>query len=130
MPALNAQAAAEIYRPAVLIPPPLLLSVSGGDRGAILHGSTQQLVSTDNPAVAGEALEIYGAGLIGGSVIPPRVAIGGLLSEVLYFGDAPGYPGFNQVNVRVPNGVAAGSAVPVRLVYLGRFSNTVTIGIR
>ena len=51
------------------------------------------------------------------------------VAEVLFFGDAPGYPGYNQVNFRVPAGVTPSAGAPVRLSYLGRSSNQVTIAV-
>ena len=123
-------AGAEIYHPAVPRPSPVLLSLSGSTQGAILHASTQQLVSRDNPAVAGEVIEIYGTGLIDDAVIPPQVSIGGLMTKVLYFGPAPGYTGLKQINVRVPPAVGSGPAIEVRLTYLARPSNEVTIQVQ
>jgi len=125
-------ASAEIYTPSVLVPAPALFSLSGDGRGqgAIWHAETGQIASSLNPVVAGEILAMYTTSLGNGSVIPPQVAVGGRLGEILYFGGAPGYPGYNQVNFRVPSGVAPGSAVPVRLTYLGRPSNEVTIGVQ
>jgi hypothetical protein len=123
---------AEIYTPPVLIPAPALFSISDDGRGpgAIWHAQTGQIASADNPAVAGEALSMYTTSLVDGGAVPPQVAVGGRLAQVLYFGAAPGYPGYTQVNFLVPGGVPPGPAVPVRLTYIGRSSNAVTVGVQ
>jgi hypothetical protein len=122
---------ADLYTPAVLVPSPALFSLSGDGRGqgAIWHAQTGQMASAGNPAVAGEYLSMYTTSLPDRGVIPPQVSIGGRLAEVLYFG-ASGYPGYNQVNFRVPGGVGPGPAIPVRLTYLSRPSNEVSIAVQ
>ncbi len=114
-------------------PTPVLLSLSGDGRGqgAILHSRTSQTASSANPAMAGEALEIYCTGLgAGSSVNDSQVTIGGRMAEILFYGNAPGFPGLNQVNVRASTVVPPGPTVPVRLTYLGIPSNEVTIALR
>jgi hypothetical protein len=121
---------AELYYPNALIPGPVLYTTAGApNQGTALHAGTARLVTPADPAVPGEAIEIYGAGLREGAVIPPQVSIGGRAAQVLFFGDAPGFSGLNQVNVVVPGGITPGGAVPVVLDYLGRPSNAVTIGV-
>jgi hypothetical protein len=124
-------ASAEIYTPRVLVPAPALFSISGDGtgQGAIWHADTGKIASSVNPASAGDVLSMYTTNLFEGGVIPPQVAIGGRLAEILFFGDAPGYPGYFQINLRVPAGVVPGASVPVRLIYIGRTSNSVTIGL-
>jgi hypothetical protein len=125
-------ASAEVYTPVSMIPAPVLFSLSldAGGQGAIWHSTTGEIASAGHPAVAGEPLSMYTNNLMDGAVIPPRVIVGGRLAEILYFGAAPGYPGYYQVNFRVPAGVAPASAVTVRLNYIGRGSNAVTIAVR
>ena len=128
----GSSATAELYHPASPVPAPLLFSLSGDGRGqgAIWYTATGLLASSQNPAAVGEIVATYTTSLFEGGTIPPQVAIGGKLAEILYFGDAPGYPGYFQVNFRVQNGVAPGSGVPVRLTYLSRPGNAVTIGVQ
>ena len=124
-------ARAEIYHPAVLISAPVLFTLSGGgQQGAIWHATTGELASSASPAIAGEILSMYTVNLASHGGIPPQVSVGGQLAQVLFFGDAPGYAGYNQVNFRVPTGVNPGTSVSVRLTYLGRSSNAVSIDVQ
>ena len=126
------QTGAELYHPQVLIPAPRLLTVLGdaGRQGTILHGGTERVVTEADPANPGEILEVYLTGLMDGSVLPPTIVIGGRTAEVLLFGNSPSIEGVNLLHVRVPDGVAPGPEVGVRLMYLERTSNEVTIGVR
>ena len=72
-------ASAELYTPDVLVPAPVLVSVSGDGegQGAIFHAGTRHAATPDDPAAAGELVDISYTGLSHESVIPPQVAVGG-----------------------------------------------------
>ena len=128
----GATVSAELYSPDMPVPAPVLNSVSGDGhgQGAIFHAGTRNLVTVDDPAAVGESVDIYCTGLGAGSVIPPQVAIGGRMATLLSIAEVPGAPGVNQVRVRIPSAVGPGPAVRVRLSYIDRPSNEVTIGVR
>jgi hypothetical protein len=120
---------AEIYHPATSLPAPVLAATNAQGQGAIWNPTTGAIASSANPATAGAILSMYTTNLIVGGAIPPQVSVGGRFGQVTFFGSAPGYPGYFQVNFMVPDGVNAGANVPVRLGYLGRWSNSVTIAV-
>jgi hypothetical protein len=106
------------------------VSGDGHGQGAIFHAGTTHVAAPEDPAAAGENLDIYCTGLNIDSAIPPQVAIGGRMAAVQRVSQAPGVPGVNQVRVRVPTDIEPGPAVPVRLSYVDRPSNEVTIAVR
>jgi hypothetical protein len=123
---------AELYNPDTLVRSPALVTVSGAGvgQGAIFHAGTSHLAAPDDPASVGELVDLSCTGLDTGSAIPPQVSIGGRLAQVISFREPSGVAGMNQIRVRVPGAIAPGNAVPVRLLYLDRPSNEVTIAIR
>ncbi|MGO9260805.1 MAG: hypothetical protein ACLQU1_31530 [Bryobacteraceae bacterium] len=58
------------------------------------------------------------------------VAIGSTFGTVTSTGLPPGFIGLWQINATLPQGVATGSAVPVRVLIDGSPSNLVTVAIR
>jgi uncharacterized protein (TIGR03437 family) len=122
------------------------LGAPEGGQGAIVN-LAGIVVDANSPAHAGDYLQIYANGLgpvsnppkTGGAAVATplsslignlSVTIGGVSAPVSFAGLAPGFIGLYQVNVQVPQGVAAGDAVPVILSIGGSASNTVTISVR
>jgi len=67
----------------------------------------------------GRIFEMYGTGF-GSS--PVTATVGGRPAEVLFSGPAPGFPGLQQINVRVDANLPAGSQ-PAVLTTAGQASN-------
>jgi hypothetical protein len=113
-----------------LFPRPYCILLPAGRKARFCTGSPKQWSRPQSlPPLASPSKSTALVYWRGGS-IPPQVSIGGQLAEVLFFGDAPGYPGLNQINAIVPAGIASGPAVPVHLNYLNRPSNEVTVAIQ
>ena len=49
------------------------------------------------------------------TVLRPQVTFGGIPAEVLFSGVAPGFAGFYQINVRIPESASSGDDVPLRI---------------
>jgi len=102
--------------------PDVAMSVAGP---AIEHAGDSTPISATKPAKAGEIVAIYACGLgptrvvafgtpyptSGTPVVAPiDVLVNGVPAEVLYAGGYPGSTDGYQINVRLPSGVASGSA--------------------
>jgi uncharacterized protein (TIGR03437 family) len=123
---------------------------TGQGAGAIIGiqpDGNEFLVTPAQPASVGDILSIYCSGLgavspavpdgaaaplstLSRTVNPVTVTIGGIGAQVQFAGLAPGYAGLYQVNAYVPQGVAAGGAVPVILTTAGVSSSPVTAAIQ
>jgi hypothetical protein len=125
-------ASAELYTPATLVPAAELVALSGDGRGqgVIFHSGTTHVATLDDPAAADEIVDIYCTGVPEANAIVPRVVIGARMAAVLSLAKAVDTSGAIVLRVRVPSGIASGQAVPVRLFYLDRPSNVVTIAVR
>jgi uncharacterized protein (TIGR03437 family) len=124
-----------------LVSPGIFIMDQGSAQGAILH-SNYSLVSATNPARAGETLQIYATGLgplvssvgsgapspAANTISQPVVKIGNQNASVSYSGLAPGFAGLYQVNVVVPQGLAAGNQ-NIQITMNGSASNTATVAI-
>jgi len=124
-------ASAELYTPDTLVPVPALVSLSGDGRGqgAIFHGGTTHVVTPDDPATADESIDIYCTGVKESDEFVARVVIGGRIAAIVSVSKATDVRGATVLRVRVPRGVGAGRAVPVRLFHMDRPSNNVIIAV-
>ena len=123
------------------------VNAQGTGQGVIVD-SSQRLVDSSNPAIAGSTeVRIFCNGLgpvtnqpASGSVspasppatttAPAAVTIGGAPAQVSFSGLAPGFVGGYQVDALVPLNSAGGDSVPVVISIGGKTSNTVTMAVK
>ncbi|MGH9844694.1 MAG: hypothetical protein ACREEM_38745, partial [Blastocatellia bacterium] len=75
-------------------------------------------------------LILYGTGFRNRSALAAMACkIGGVDAEVLFAGDAPGFVGLDQSNVRLPRSLAGRGEVDVVMMADGKAANTVRIAI-
>lgn len=140
--------------------PGIFTANSQGSGQAAVVNQDGTINSSSNPAPVGSTISIYGTGqgqvspaVADGTAAPASlaytvavpttngatcvdsansmcVAIASTFGNVSYSGLAPGYIGLWQINVTIPQGVATGGAVPMRVVIDGSTSNLVTVAIR
>jgi uncharacterized protein (TIGR03437 family) len=127
-------ASAPIKVPVMELQPGIFFDNSTG-LGAILVSGTGR-TTDQNPASAGDSLEIYGTGL--GTVMssgglnwtssPVTVRIGNAQADVTFSGLAPGFVGLYQVNATVPAGLFG--LTTLQLSIQGQASNEVKVQLR
>jgi uncharacterized protein (TIGR03437 family) len=133
--------------------PGIFIAALGGQLNAVAVNFSdnslawpQGLVSGSHPAKTGDVLVIYATGLgavdhppveggipgvLAKTIATPKVLFGGVAGEVLFSGLSPQFVGVNQLNVQVPTGVKAGSAVPLQIEINGFTStNTAVVAIQ
>ncbi len=114
------------------------LDQSGKGAAAALNATNNQIVSSSNPLHAGEYLELFLTGLgpttsQGGFAVAkqqPTVRVGGSDCPVTYAGAAPGFPGLDQINCRVPAGLGTQAAAAVLVQSGARSSQKTTVTVQ
>ena len=91
-------------------------------------GSPPSLNQLTNPALPGQYVTLWGTGL--GNFAAPDVAVEvyGIKVQPSFAGHAPGQPGIDQIDFRVPDDVPGGCYIPVNITAGRKYgSNLVTI---
>jgi uncharacterized protein (TIGR03437 family) len=107
--------------------PVLFAAVPAGSRYLSIYATGLGAVNRGSAPLTGQ---ITPMGFLYRTTAMPAVTVGGVPATVEFSGLAPGFLGAYQVNVLIPDGVQAGSAVPVRLSIGGVASNAVTVGVQ
>jgi uncharacterized protein (TIGR03437 family) len=111
---------------------------SGSGIAAAVNARNHKVVKISNPLTAGDYVELFLTGL-GRTTLrdgleyadqQPSVSIDSQDCPVTFAGRAPGFPGLDQINCKIPLGLTPGVAVPVIVTSGSRNSNTVTLPLK
>ena len=105
------------------------LDGTGMGNGAMLLGTTWQMgpfSATTNGQPTPVTIFMTGMDL---SSVMPVVSVAGTPVDVTFFGNAPGYPGLQQVNMMLPASMAGVGRVPVTVTSNGQTSNVTFMNI-
>jgi uncharacterized protein (TIGR03437 family) len=129
--------------PMVVVPSALGINTYYGNIGVATDATTGALLTYTNSGVAGQTIVLWSTGLGANPAdsdttltltphavnTPLQIYIGGLPATVLYAGASP-YPGVNQINLTIPQGVPTGCWVPLVAITNGTsIGNVVTLPI-
>jgi uncharacterized protein (TIGR03437 family) len=108
----------------------------GYPAAAVPRGQTAYFYATGlgamNPPVSDGTGGLGAPPVAHSAVATPAVLVGGITAQVQFAGQAPGYPGVNQINVVIPANAPTGDAVSlqIRTADGSTTSNAATIAIR
>jgi uncharacterized protein (TIGR03437 family) len=105
-----------------------------GGPAAGLHADGR-IVGPADPAARGETIQLFLTGmgvrnpLMLRPDVLPVVRVGDVPAEIAFSGDAPGYPGLDQINFKVPLDAPAGPEVPLTVQFGSSVGNRVTLAV-
>jgi uncharacterized protein (TIGR03437 family) len=109
---------------------PGIFAIANGTGQAAAVNEDGSINSASNPAARGSIVLLYATGQ-GAATNSVSVTIGDYPAQLLYAGQAPGYPGLMQINTQVPAGFLAPGIEPVVLSVGTAVSQSgVTIALR
>jgi uncharacterized protein (TIGR03437 family) len=99
-----------------------------GTGAAVVQHADFSVVDAQSPALPNEVVILYATGL-GNSKKPPAILIGGRPAEVQFAGAQGFFAGLDQINVRIPNGLAANADTAIVLITDDGVTDLTTIPI-
>jgi len=121
-------------------------TANGLGQAILVNLANYQIATPSNPIPRGGKAYFYATGLgalqpavadgagspASPAIATPTVFVGGITAQVIFAGQAPGYPGVNQINIVIPNNAPTGNAVPIQIQTADGsvLSNVATIAIQ